>query len=241
MEITLGSIVSYLVGVPVVLLSSLLTIQTPAGFLPLILGLLILPPIRRQLSKRADIEFSRGAAAGIGIFGVIALLIVLVIAAPSSGGGAPGADVSNVSVTAEDASPQEPATSLAVEWNSRAQSAVNPNPDDLSTYNSNEGQKYVVVRVTVNHDGGEPLELTPRMFRLRSGGVEYDYQALFGSGNSLTDVTLNQGGTHSAWVVFSVPEDLTEAELIVNQEAFFDKETAVTFEHNTEKQINVSD
>lgn len=244
MNITLGSIVSYVVGVPLTLLGLLLTIQTPLGLVPFLAGILIIPVVRRQIAERAGVEFSRGAAAGIGTFGVIAFIIIFVIVAPSGGGGsgaAPGSDVSNVSVSAVDASPPDASTSLAVEWNSRAQSAVDPDPDDMSIYNSNEGQKFVVFRVRISNEGSEPLELTPRLFRLRSAGVEYEYQSLFGSGNSLSGVTLNAGGSHSAWTAFSVPEDLTEAELIVYQDAYFQQNVSVSFSHNPGMPIAMSD
>jgi len=241
MEITLGSIVSYVVGIPLVLLSLLLTFQTPLGLIPLLAGLLIIPVVRRQIAERAGIEFSRGAAAGIGTVGVIVGVVVLILVGLSGGGSAPGADVSNVTVTTEDASPQDASTSLQVEWNSRAQSAVDPNPDDISTYNSNEGQKFVVVRVKITNTGEEAIELTPRLFRLTSGGVEYEYQALFGSGNSLSSVTVNPDATHSAWAAFSVPEDQTEARLIVNQDAYVQKNVSVSFAHNPDMPINMSD
>jgi|GEM_PF-3428104 len=244
MKISLGLIVSYVVGIPLVLLSLLLTIQTPLGLIPLLAGLLIIPVIRRQIAKRAGVEFSRGAAAGIGTIGVIAGIVVLVLVGLSgggAGGSVPGADVSNVTMTAEDESPQDASTSLQVEWNSRAQSAVDPDPDDISIYNPNEGQKFVVVRLRITNTGDEPLDLTPRLFRLASSGVEYSYQGLVGSGNSLSGVTLNPDGTHSAWIAFSVPEDLTEARLIVNQEVYFQKNISVSFTHNTDMPINMSD
>jgi hypothetical protein len=244
MNITLGLIVSYVVGVPLALLGLLLTIQTPLGLVPLLAGVLIIPVVRRQLAARTGVEFSRGAAAGIGTFGVIAFVVVLVIVGLSSGGGAgggPGADVSNVSVRAEDTTPPNASTTLSVEWNSRAQSAVDPDPDDFSTYRSDEGQKFVVIRVRVTNDGGGSVELTPRMFRLQSSGVEYEYQALFGSGNSLSGVTVNPGGTHSAWAAFSVPEDMTEARLIVYQDAFYRQNVSVSFTHNEQMPVEMDD
>lgn len=244
MNITLGSIVSYCVGVPLALFGAILTIQTPLGLIPLIAGVLIIPVVRRQLGARVGVEFSRGATAGIGTFGVIAFVVVLVLVALSGGGGGGGggvgADVSNVGVTAEDTNPPDSSSTLSVEWNSRAQSAVDPNSDDLSTYRANEGQKFVVVRVRVTNEGGDPVELTPAMFRLRSSGVEYEYQGLFGSGNSLSGVTINSGGTHSAWTAFSVPEEMSEARLTIYQDAFFNQNISVSFTHNEQMSVGVS-
>lgn len=242
MKITLGSIISYVVGIPLVIVSILLAIQTPLGLIPLLCGLLIIPAVRRQISKRGDIELSRGATAGIGSFGVIACVVVLIIAGLSgAGGGVPGDDVSNVSLTAEDSSPSDASTSLQVVWNARAQSAVDPNPDDMSTYSSNEGEKFVVVRMEITNTGNEQLELTPRIFQLEANGVIYNHQSLFGSGNSFYDVSLNPDATYSAWVAFSVPEDATEAQLTVNQEAYYEKNISVSFSEDTELSINMSD
>jgi hypothetical protein len=173
---------------------------------------------------------------------VIAGVVVLIIVGLSSTGAvAPGADVSNVTVTAEDTSPPGSTVSLDVEWNSRAQSAVDPDPDDVSTYQSNDDQKFVVVRMEVTNTGTEPIELTPRLFRLSSDGVEYEYQGFFGSGNSLSGVTLNSNGTHSAWTAFSVSEGLTDGELTVNQDAYFQKNISVSLTHNSDMPINMSD
>lgn len=243
MNITLGSIVSYVVGVPLTLLGLLLTIQSPLGLVPLVTGVLIIPVVRRQLAERAGVEFSRGAAAGIGGFGVVAGVVIFVMVALSGAGGgsAPGADVSDVSVTAVDASPADASRALSVEWNARAQSSVDPDPDDMSVYNANEGQKFVVIRMRITNEGSNSIELTPRLFRLRSAGVEYEYQALFGSGNSLSGVTLNPGGSYSAWTAFSVPEDLTDTELIVHQDALFGENVSVTFTHNRDMPIGMSD
>lgn len=171
--------------------------------------------------------------------------MVLLIAGLSGGGGGgtqpAGADVSNVSVSSVDPSPGSSLTTLDVEWNSRAQSAVNPDTEDFSTYNSNEGEKFVVVRLQIENTGDESVDLTPRLFRLRSSGVEYEYQGLFGSGNGISGVTLNPGGEYSGWVAFSVPEDLTEAELIVHQDAIIGNGITVRFNQDQSMPIEVSD
>lgn len=241
MNITLGSIVSYVIGVPLALLGFLLTIQTPLGLIPLLAGVLIIPIVRRTIANRLGVEFSRGAAAGIGTVGVIAGVVVFVLVGLSGGGSVPGADVSNVSVTAEDASPADANTALNVRWNSRAQPSVDPSPDSLTHYSANDGEKFVVIRMEITNKGNDSIELTPRMFRLRSSNVEYDYQGLFGSGNSFSDVTLNPGGSYTAWVAYSVPEDMTEAKLIVNQEAFYRTNVSVTFEYDSQMPIDMAE
>jgi hypothetical protein len=246
MKITLGSIASYVVGAFLVIVSVPLTIQSPVGLLTLLAGLLVLPFVRRFLESRFDIELSRGVTAATGSLGVVIAIVAVVLIAISAGGGSventntPGSDVSDVSVTAENSISNTP-SHLDIEWNSRAQSAVDPDPDDISIYNSNEGQKFVVVRMKIQNTGSEPVELTPQAFILRSDGVEYSYQGLFGSGNSLSDVTLNSGGEYSGWVVFSVPEDMTDAELITDQDAYFQQTVSTNFNRNSGMAINMSD
>jgi hypothetical protein len=240
MRVTLGSIVSYVVGIPIALFSLVLLVLSPIALIPLALSLFIIPPIRRRITGYAGLEFSRGAVAGIGVVAVIAILGVA-IAVSGGGSSQPGSDVEDISVSAVDASPDAPTTSLEVVWNSRAQSSVDPDPDDLSSYSSNEGQKFVVLRAEITNMGEESLELTPQMFRLRSSNVEYEYQALFGSGNSFSGVELNPEGSHSAWIAFSVPEGTTTAELFVDQSAFFDQTVEVQFDHDPEMAINMSD
>jgi hypothetical protein len=244
MKITLGSVVSYFIGIGVILMSILLTVQTPIGLVPLVAGVLILPPVRRYLESQRGIELSRGITIALGLVAVVAVMIGIV--AVAGGGGSmgeelPGSDVSDISVTAVDSAESEAASELEVEWNSRAQSAVDPDPEDFTEYNSNEGQKYVVVRMNIRNPGSEPVELTQRAFSLRSDGVEYDYQGLFGSGNSISQVTLNPGGEYSGWVAFSVPQGMTNAELITNQDAYFDQTVSTRFEYNSDMEINVDD
>lgn len=242
MKITLGSIVSYVVGIPLLFIGIVLTSQSPLGLLPLVGGLLIIPIIRRQIEGRTGIELSRGATAGIGSFSVIGGIIILLIVAPTGDvGSPPGNDVSNVSMTAEGVDPTDAATDLEVTWNSRAQSAVDPDPDDMSIYNTEDGQKFLVVRMTIQNTGDERIDLNPRLFRAESGGVEYEYQPLFGSGNSFNGVTLNPDASYTAWTAYSVPDDTAEAKLIVNQEAYYQKNVSVSFSHDSNMEINMSD
>lgn len=244
MEIRLGSIVSYVVGILLAFTSLLLSVKTPLGLVPFLVALLIIPVVRREFTKRTGIKFSRGAVAGIGVFGVIAGLIVLILVGFSGSGGSfegPGADVSNVSVKAEDSHPPDAVTSLDILWNSRAQSGVDPDPDNLATYNADEGQKFLVVKMSITNSGNERIDLDPDLFRINSEGVEYEYQRLFGSGNSFSGVALNPGASYSGWTAFSVPDDTVEAKLIVHQDAYYQKNVSVSFSHNRNMAINVSD
>lgn len=241
MRITLGSIVSYIVGLAVAGLSFLALFENVYAVAPLLAGLLILPPTRRWLARSAGIEFNRGAAAAIGVVGVLALLLVLAGSGASGGAdSSPGSQVSDVSVSTTNETIEAADTSLEVTWNARAQSAVDPDTGDYSTYQSNDGEKYLVVRMKISNTGDSGVDLTPRAFRVESDGVVYDSQTLFGSGNSLSDVTLTPGGTYSGWVAFSIPEDTSTGTLQVDQEAYYNQRIKVSFTHATEMSVNMS-
>jgi len=145
-----------------------------------------------------------------------------------------------VSVSAQNAEPSDPTASLDVTWNARAQSAVDPDPSDMEIYNANDGQKFVVVRASITNTGDTDLELRARFLKFESNGVEHDRQALFGSGYTLGGVTLKPDATHSGWTVFSVPEDTTEGQLVVDQEVYYDDRVAVSFTHDQSMAINMS-
>jgi len=243
MKITLRSIAAYLFGIPIALFGLPATlVSVPAGLMILTGGLLALPVIRRQLSDRTGIEFSGGAAAGIFLVCAVAGVTTLALSADggSSGPAGPGADVSNVSVTPESTVPDAASYQLSVEWNSRAQSAVDPNPDDMSIYNTEDGEKFLVVRMHITNTGSQDIELTPRFFKFKSEGVIYDYQALFGSGHGLSGVTLTPGADYTGWLVFAVPSDTSSGTLLVNQDTYYDATVETQFEHDTGMAINMS-
>jgi len=176
---------------------------------------------------------------GIVVVGGIGLLALA--GSADSGPTGPGSDVSNVSMVAADASPPDATHSLDVVWNARAQSEVDPDPSDFSAYNANEGEKFLVVRMEITNSGDTDVELTQRLFKAEADGVRYDTQSLFGSGNSISDVTLSPGATYSGWVAFSIPSGTTDAELTVSQEAYYRENVTVAFDRNPEMPINMSD
>lgn len=259
MEITGSSIVGYayglislLVGLVAVLFGFLfLAAGTGGGVWVVFFGVVLLvgaivamPITRRWLSGAANIDFSRGAVVAInGAVAIVAtiLFVVAIIgligSAPAS---APGDDVSNVSVSANDASGTA-SNSLAITWNTRAQSGVDPDTSDLSSYSAEDGQKFVVLRMQLENTGSEDIELTPRFFKLESDGVVYDYQGLFGSSNGVSGVTLQPGATYDGWIAFQIPEDKRQATLIVDQSAYFNEEVNVEFIQDEELPIGVSD
>lgn len=257
MDITLGKILSYLVGLSLIGLSLILLLLTQVALIPLVLGIFVLPVVRRRMEMDVGVEVSSGAAAAFAVIGCVALVGALYAAVPADAGtgGAssgspaasatptstgPGAGVSDVAVTTADAAPNESKTALNVTWNARAQPAVDPDPGDMSTYNANDGEKYLVVRMAIENTGDSELDLRQSLFRFANDGVIYDHQALFGAGNSLSDVTLAPDGSYSGWVAFSIPADTTSGELQVDQDAVYPGSVAVTFEKDSSMPINMS-
>ncbi|WP_277540243.1 DUF4352 domain-containing protein [Haloarcula laminariae] len=244
MDITLSKVLGYLFGllaIPVGLLFMFASVI--GGGLLVLAGLIALPIVRSQLSKRGGVNISTWAAVGLVVLLTMASTGALTLTAANAifdgTDNSTETDVSAVSVTANDS--EGPASqNLSVVWNARAQSAVDPNPDDGTLYNSDDGEKYLVVRMQITNQGERSVDLTPRLFRFVTGGVEYEYQALFGSGGSL-DATVRSGGTYDGWVAYTIPSDTTEGDLIVHQDAYVDERTQVTFEKDESLPINVSD
>jgi hypothetical protein len=242
MDITFGAVVAYPFGVLAVLAGlGLLAVSPIAGVALLLAGLLALPVVRRVLKSRLGLGFSRGATVGLVLLLSIVAAIAVVGAALSGGGAAPGSGVPNVSMEAASASPPNPMTTLDVRWNARAQAAADPSTGDIGTYRAEDGQKFLVTRMQITNNGDSDIDLTPQLFRVASEGAEYEYQNLFGSSaGGLSQVSLRPGGSSDGWVVFSIPNETTEGELVVNQDAYFDDNISVAFEHDPSMPINVS-
>jgi len=245
MDITLRNIIGYLFGVGAILTGLVFALVSAAsGVLLIIAGVLALPVVRSSLDDRFDLSFSTAAVVGIVVVLAIAstgALVVSTMDGSDSGATGPGSDVSNVSMSAQNADPPSASQSLDVVWNARAQSAVDPDPNDMSSYNAEDGQKFLVVRMQLTNTGPSSVEMTPSLFRILADGVEYKYQALFGSSQGgLNDATLREGATYEGWVAFSVPDSTTSAEIIVNQEAYYQTNTTVQFEKDSSMPVNVS-
>lgn len=260
MEITGSSIAGYSFGLPSLisglvggLLGLLFLVSGTGGGVSLLLfggvlllaGLVATPFTRRIISSRLGINFSRGAIVGVSVLSTVVatiLFVVAIIGLLSSGSPvAPGEDVSNVAMTAQDADLGGTPYQLEIDWNSRAQSGVDPDTGDFSSYSAENGEKFIVVRMEVTNTGTEEIELTPRFFQVDTNGVKHDYQGLFGSSNGFSRVTLSPGATHEGWMVFTVDENATSGVLLSNQDAYYDKTVKVTFTHQKDMPIDMAD
>jgi hypothetical protein len=244
MKITLRSVTAYGFGIPVAVLGVLaLFTSALAGGLLLVAGVLALPVVRRRLRDSVGLELSGGATAAFFLVLAVAgagTLVLSVSDGSDEGSAAPGSSVSDVSVTAESVSPSDARTALSVTWNSRAQTAVDPDTSDMSIYRSNDGEKYLVVRMKITNTGSSEIELTPSLFEFQTNGVRYEYQALFGSGQGLSGATLTPGASYSGWTVFSVPSKATKGSVLVNQEAYYNGNVSVEFSRDQSMPINIS-
>ncbi|MDF9748408.1 DUF4352 domain-containing protein [Natrinema salsiterrestre] len=232
MKLTFKSILGYLLGIPMLLFGALVCFTSfLSGVVLIVAGIVAIPKTRRVFQDQTGIEFSTGAAAGIPTILLIAGIVLLAMTSAGTVSG-PGDEVSNVTVEHQDLEAEQPDHELAVTYNTRAQTSVNPDPDSMTHYSSEDGQKYLVVRMEIENQGTNETELTPQLFQFESGGVVHDYQGLLGSGNGLSNVALESGSTYRAWVVFSIPEDATQGTLRGSDQAFYDETVSISFERD---------
>jgi len=151
-----------------------------------------------------------------------------------------GSDSPGFGLTGDSASPSNPVTNLDVQWSAQTQSSVDPDTSDNTAYYAEDGQKFLVIHMELQNTGNKRVELTPRLFRVAIDGAEYSYQPLRGSSaGGLGQVTLQSGGSYEGWILFSIPADATEGELIVYQDALIG-EVSASFEQDTSMPVNVS-
>jgi len=233
------------VGLLLVLQSAWGVLLAVGSAAALFVGVYVTPVGKRRLDTLLGREFGWVGATAIavvllGAAVVLSTTSIIAVGLTASSDKPPGADVANVSVTATDADVQSERV-LDVTWTSRAQSGVDPNPDDYSSYSADEGEKFVVFRMAIKNTGSEPVDLTPRLFKLDVDSVVYDHQSLFGSSGGLGQVELEPGGEFTGWIAFTVDAGTTEAELVVNQDAYYNTRVRVTFDHNPGMEIGVED
>lgn len=141
MTITLGSITSYVGGVLLALIGLGLLFSNVLAVLPLTIGVLILPPVRRRL----PVEFSRGATFAFASLGY-ALIVVVLIGAMLGGGPTVEERTHQVgdSFTMQD-------TTYTI--------------TDVKTENA-EGKRYVAVTLDAENVGDESKRVSQSQFSL---------------------------------------------------------------------------
>lgn len=231
MERSYGGIGSYLIGAPLALLGLLLMRETPLGLMPLIGGLLLLPPARKAIDDHWGRNLSRGSLLTIGAWAVISAAIVSVLVIPSGGGVVAEPNQSKVGVSAVDSTPGDAEGIMAVSWNSQTKTTVGENASDMKTYTAADGHRYVVIRMNVTNLGNRTVGLSPAAFRLEAENQTYDDEGLYGPERSLQNVTLAPNETVPAKIAFEVPNRTTSVRLVVDQSAVSGRNVTVTFLH----------
>lgn len=143
----------------------------------------------------------------------------------------PGLYASDVSLKATDARPSDAFTSLGVEFNWRAQMAIDLAEGDGKAFYPVSGRKWLIVKFRVSNTGDSDIELSPSFFDVDASGAVYDYQPLEGVPNGLSGVTLHPGGDVTAWSAYAIPEDTTKATLVADQEVYYGT-VQVDFSHD---------
>jgi hypothetical protein len=145
------------------------------------------------------------------------------VAGCSSGGGQgrgsndPDFDGSQpVDVDPLPASPDGAVTELAVTWNRRAASLLNP--DVGAGRQSGTGTIYVVVQLRVENVGEEPTRVLPAMFQLADTDKRLYQQLDFDDPDMLGTRRLRPGEVANGWLVWAVPNSKTRFLLAVTNE-----------------------
>lgn len=138
----------------------------------------------------------------------------------------------------EDASPNNSFTILRVEYNSRAQSAIDLTRGDNKAYFPPNGRKWLVVKMRIQNKGEQEFTLTPALFEVGVDGAFYQYSRLEGSPNILSNVDLTPTAEITGWTAYPIPSEARSATLRANQDAYFGS-IEVNFYHYDEILVDV--
>lgn len=227
----------YLIAGAAVILGAL-AFQTSllAGLLFIAAGSIALPDIRDELRARGT-NISSWLAITLVVTGAVSGLIVIGMTTTETPASTPGAttsaptdaqDAPSFSLSANDTQRSNPLDTLHITWIGDARQSVDPQPDDGYTYEADAGQQYVVLRLNITNAGERAVDLDPGYYRLLVDGVEYSPNNL-ARGDSMRDVTLRPGASYKTHLTFQIPEEADGAELITDNEAYYDTYVAANF------------
>jgi hypothetical protein len=167
------------------------------------------------------------------------------VAGCSSGGGQdrgskdPDFDGSQpVDVDPLPAEPDGAVTELAVTWNRRAASLLNP--DVGAGRQSGTGTIYVVIQLRIENVGEEPTRVLPEMFQLADTDKRLYQQLDFDDPDSLGTRRLHPGDVANGWLVWTVPNSKTRFLLAVTNEPLPDP-VAVSFTFDDDLTMRIDD
>lgn len=114
-------------------------------------------------------------------------------------------------VTVASLSTAEPGTAgLTVHWNARTAGSVVANG---STYEAPDESRFVVVQLVVRNTGSERVPVKAGDFLVNANGTRYTHQPLDGA-RTFEMAAVAPGNETSGWLVFAIPDNVSDAVLV---------------------------
>jgi len=132
----------------------------------------------------------------------------------------------DVSLSAEDSNPANPDVSLDVSYNSTVDTEIPTEPTTVAE----DGQKWLLVRMDVTNTGPDARELNAYQYRVAADADQYE-QVITKESWELRGKEVALDETVSGWVVFHIPESVTDATLTADSGD--QRNYAVAFTHDT--------
>lgn len=140
-------------------------------------------------------------------------------------------ELSHPGMSATDATPDDPVTTLAVAYNGRLQTTIDTDPDTSGCRQPPADATFLVVKFVITNTGDEPFRLTPELFVAEVKGVRYDPVAANLPFEDLDGVAISPGGTFTGWTPYWVPERAADITMVVDQAAV-EEPVEVDFDRN---------
>jgi hypothetical protein len=131
----------------------------------------------------------------------------------------------DVSLSAEDSNPAVPDVSLNVSYNNTVDTEIPTEPTTVAE----DGQKWLLVRMDVTNTGTDARDLNAYQYRVVTDADQYE-QVITKESWELRGKEATPDETVSGWVVFHIPESVTDATLTVGGGQ---RNYAVAFTHDT--------
>lgn len=127
-----------------------------------------------------------------------------------------------VTLGGDDAEPNDEFTKLLVKFNHDTKWRIDPDPGNGNAYRAPTGQKWVAVQVVVINLGDEDVSVPSSGIDLKTGPESRVKRTeLEGTPNPLDGTTIEaHGGETEGWLPYLVDEELTDADLAIDQSVF---------------------
>lgn len=148
----------------------------------------------------------------------------------------------DITVSSENLVDDDATYKLSAEYNARAQQSANP--DSMTGgHRSSEGEKIVVVRMNVQNTGETNIDLVgPFSLDVESRDENIPFNLPIGD-PQVGNILLEPGESEKGWLLASVPEELSKATLVVEQNVYYranyDSSLQVIFEKDESMEIGM--